>query len=113
MAAELGVLGILAYLAFVAGAAWAFLELARRDPAVGVTLAAVFATLLIHSLFYAGFFEDPVTWGSLAIAAAALAASYRVPPRPLDGSVTAEDIATLDGSPADRSARLAVDRVEP
>ena len=113
VAAELGVLGILAYLAFLAGAARALLTLARRDPALGVTLAAVFATLLIHSLFYAGFFEDPITWGSLAVAATALATRYRVPHHSADGSGTSEGIATLERSPADRSAQLAVDRGEP
>jgi O-antigen ligase/polysaccharide polymerase Wzy-like membrane protein len=113
VAAELGVLGILAYLAFLAGAARALLALARCDRALGVTLAAVFATLLIHSLFYAGFFEDPITWGSLAIAAAALAASVGARRSFVDGNGTTEDIATLDRSPADRSAPLAVDRVEP
>jgi putative inorganic carbon (HCO3(-)) transporter len=113
VAAELGVLGILAYLAFVAGAVWAFLELARRDRVLGVTLAAVFATLLIHSLFYAGFFEDPITWGALAIAAAALATSHRARRHSVDGGGTAEDIATLDRSSVDRSAPLAVDRAEP
>jgi O-antigen ligase/polysaccharide polymerase Wzy-like membrane protein len=113
VAAELGVLGILAYLAFLAGAARALLALARRDRALGVTLAAVFATLLIHSLFYAGFFEDPITWGSLAIAAAALAASYGPRGGSVDGTGTAEGLATLGRSPADRSALLAVDRAEP
>jgi putative inorganic carbon (hco3(-)) transporter len=112
VAAELGVLGILAYLAFLAGAARALLVLSTRDRALGLTLAAVFATLLIHSLFYAGFFEDPITLGSLAIAAAALAASSGARRYSVDRPSTAEDIATLDRSPADRSAPLAVDRVE-
>ncbi|CAN5154243.1 hypothetical protein BH18ACT12_BH18ACT12_15340 [soil metagenome] len=112
-AAELGVLGILTYVAFLAGAARALLGLARRDPALGVTLTAVFATLFLHSLFYAGFFEDPITWGVLAIAAAALAASHRARGGSLDGTGTAEDIVTLCRSPVDRSAPLAVDRVEP
>jgi hypothetical protein len=29
--------------------------------------------LFLHSLFYSGFFEDPLTWGVLAFAATALA----------------------------------------
>ena len=31
-----------------------------------------FLFLVVHSLFYSGFFEDPVTWGILAVAAAAV-----------------------------------------
>ena len=30
-------------------------------------------TLFVHSLLYAGFFEDPLTWGVVGLAAAALA----------------------------------------
>jgi putative inorganic carbon (HCO3(-)) transporter len=112
VAAELGVLGILAFLAFLAGAARTLYEVALRDRALGVSLAAVFATLLIHSLFYAGFFQDPITLGALAVAAAALGVYAGRSPGDGDGRGTAEDIATLDGSPAPRSAPLAVDRVE-
>jgi putative inorganic carbon (hco3(-)) transporter len=113
VAAELGVLGILAYLAFLAGTARALLAVVERNRALGLALAAVFLTLLIHSLFYAGFFQDPITWGALAVAAAALAA--RLGPRDTpdgDGTGTAGAIARLDPSPADRPAPLAVDRVE-
>jgi O-antigen ligase len=113
VAAELGVLGILAYLAFLAGAARALLAVVERDRALGLGLAAVFLTLLVHSLFYAGFFEDPVTWGALAIAGAALAARPGPGGSPAgDGMGTAGTIATLGRSPADRPSPLAVDRVE-
>ena len=113
VAAELGVLGILAYLAFLAGSARVLLTVARFDRVLAVTVAAVFATLLIHSLFYAGFFEDPITWGCLGVAAASLATFCGARRSSADGGGTAEDIATLGRSSADRSARLAVDRVEP
>jgi len=73
VAAELGTLGILAYLAFLAGAARTFLLAYRREIALGLALAAVFLVLLVHSLFYAGFWEDPYTWGSAALAAAVVA----------------------------------------
>jgi len=113
VAAELGVLGILAYVAFLAGATRTLLAVVERDRALGLGLAAVFLTLLIHSLFYAGFFEDPITWGALAVAGAALAArpaGSGLPAR--DGPGPAEKIATLGRSPSDRPAPLAVDRVE-
>jgi putative inorganic carbon (HCO3(-)) transporter len=113
VAAELGVLGILAYLAFVAGAARALLSVWQLQRALGLGLAAVFLTLLVHSLFYAGFFEDPITWGVLAVAGAALTSNpNRLARLSRDGAGPAGEIATLDTSPADRSTPLAVDRVE-
>jgi hypothetical protein len=75
--AELGGLGAAAYLLFIAAAAKLFYEAARRRLALGIGLGAVFLILLIHSLFYAGFFEDPLTWGTLAVAAAACGTSAR------------------------------------
>ena len=42
----------------------------RTEETVGICLAAVFFVLFVHSLFYSGFFEDPITWGTLAFAAA-------------------------------------------
>ena len=35
-------------------------------------LAGAFVALFVHSLIYSGFFQNPVTWGSLAVAAAVL-----------------------------------------
>lgn len=114
VAAELGVLGILAYLAFLYGAVRSFVDLTRIHRALGIGLAAVFLTLTVHSLFYSGFFEDPITWGALALAAAALAApKIRLDAASGEGGATAEDIATLDKSPVDRPPSLAADRGEP
>jgi hypothetical protein len=31
--------------------------------------SAVFLALFVHSLFYSGFFEDPIVWGAMALAA--------------------------------------------
>ena len=44
----------------------------RRNTALGLTLAAVFVALFVHSLFYSGFFEDPITWVAVALAASFL-----------------------------------------
>jgi hypothetical protein len=80
VAAELGVVGFLAYVAILAGAARALDAVRRREQALGLSLGAVFLALFVHSLAYSGFFEDPITWLVLGIAAAALAASR--PPTP-------------------------------
>ena len=45
-----------------------------RDRTFGIGLAATLLVLFVHSLLYAGFFEDPLTWGVLGLAAAVLAA---------------------------------------
>jgi putative inorganic carbon (HCO3(-)) transporter len=76
VAAELGILGIAAYLAWLAGAYVTLRAAWKRNPTIGLALAAVFAALFVHSLSYSGFFEDPITWGSLA-----LAALFAKPPR--------------------------------
>jgi putative inorganic carbon (HCO3(-)) transporter len=72
VAAELGILGLAAYLAWLAGAYVTLRKAWRRDATIGLSLAAVFAVLFMHSLSYSGFFEDPITWGALALAAACL-----------------------------------------
>ena len=72
--AELGILGVLAYLAFLVGGTVTLVRTYQRGQAVGLALAAAFLVLVVHSLFYSGFFEDPLMWGTLAAAAAALLA---------------------------------------
>lgn len=70
VAAELGVLGLVAYLAFLAGAAVLIERVRRRDPILGLGLAAVLLAILVHSIAYSGFFEDPITWVVVAVASA-------------------------------------------
>ena len=65
--AELGAVGFVLYIAFLPGARL-LLEAFRRERVFGLGLAA-FLVLLLHSLFYSGFFEDPVMWGVLGVAA--------------------------------------------
>jgi hypothetical protein len=77
--AELGAIGLALYLALLAGAARTLWTLWRRRPALGLALGAVLVALTAHSLFYSGFFEDPITWVALAIASAALAARIEAP----------------------------------
>jgi putative inorganic carbon (HCO3(-)) transporter len=70
--AELGVVGFLLYLALLAASVRLLFLATRRHRAYGLGLASAFLVLFLHSLFYSGFFEDPLTWGTLAAAAALL-----------------------------------------
>ena len=79
VAAELGVIGLALYVFFLAGAARALERVRRLDPALGLTLAAAFVALIVHSLFYSGFFEDPLTWFVVAVTSSFLAARARPP----------------------------------
>lgn len=72
--AELGVIGFTLYVWLLAAAGRALYLVARRDRTLGVGLGAVLLVLTVHSTLYAGFFEDPLTWGVLGLAAAVLAA---------------------------------------
>ena len=71
--AELGVIGFALYVWLLAATAWAIYLSARLDRALGIGLGAVLLALVVHSFLYAGFFEDPLTWGVIGLAAAALA----------------------------------------
>jgi putative inorganic carbon (hco3(-)) transporter len=76
VAAEQGLIGELAYLALVLTALIMLLRHSRADPA-RVAVAAAFLALLFHTLLYADFLEDPITWTLLAIG---VALSGRPPP---------------------------------
>ena len=89
VAAELGVIGLLAYLALLVATALLVEAVRRQDAALGLTLAATLIALFVHSLFYSGFFEDPITWLALAIAAGYL----------LSRDQPAEEVATIAPSP--------------
>jgi O-Antigen ligase len=78
VAAEVGVIGLAAYVAFLLGAAWLLLETSRRNRALGLGLAAVFLVLVVHSLVYSGFLEDPITWATLALGSGFLASRAAV-----------------------------------
>jgi hypothetical protein len=72
IAAEVGTIGFIAYLVFLAALGRAILEAWRRYRAVGLALAGCLTALVVQSLFYGGFFEDPFVWGIAGVAAAAL-----------------------------------------
>jgi hypothetical protein len=82
VAAELGIAGVLFYVGLLAGTAATLLSVWRRHKTLGLSLAAVFLALFVHSAAYSGFFEDPITWLVLAVAAAYLASSPTVAAEP-------------------------------
>jgi hypothetical protein len=73
VAAELGIVGIAAYLLLLAASVRLFYLTWLRDRVLGLGLSVVFLAIFVHSLFYSGFFEDPLVWLSLGLAGAAVA----------------------------------------
>ncbi len=80
VAAEQGLIGLAVYLTLIAVALWTLgrglweTGPAGRAPgpatlAARAAVLAAFVALLVHTLSYAGFFEDPLTWVLLAIGA--------------------------------------------
>ena len=74
VAAEQGLIGLAVYLALIGVALWTLGRgLWNGSSAVGLaaraSVVAAFVALLVHTLAYAGFFEDPLTWVLLAIGA--------------------------------------------
>ncbi len=69
VAAEQGLIGEVVYLALVVCALVCVLRRARDDP-LRSALGAAFAALIFHTMLYADFLEDPVTWALLGIGVA-------------------------------------------
>jgi hypothetical protein len=69
VAAELGVIGLALYVWLLAGGVLLIARVRSQEEALGLALGASFLALFVHSLFYSGFLEDPVTWLVLAVAA--------------------------------------------
>lgn len=77
VAAELGLVGLAFYLGLLAATFRASFQAMIRDQAVGLALLGTFTVLVVHSLTYSGFFEDPFTWGIVGLTAACLALAPR------------------------------------
>jgi O-antigen ligase len=69
IAAEQGIPGLLAYLALVGLAVARLFGRARESP-WRAAIAAAFAALIVHSLLYAAFLEDPLTWALAGVGSA-------------------------------------------
>jgi putative inorganic carbon (HCO3(-)) transporter len=86
VAAEQGAIGVIAYLALLAAALWTLLDgLRRTAPGWGgqfrplvegdrveltparIGIAAAFCALLVHTIGYAAYLTDPLTWTLLAV----------------------------------------------
>jgi len=74
IAAEQGLIGEIAYIALVLVSLVVLLRGTRGDPS-RAAIAAAFLALVFHTLLYADFLEDPVTWLLLGVGAALAAAA--------------------------------------
>jgi O-antigen ligase len=81
IAAEQGVIGEVSYVALVVVALVALLRRARGDP-VRTAIAAAFLALVFHTMLYADFLEDPVTWALLGAGIALARAAPQPEPVP-------------------------------
>jgi O-antigen ligase len=81
VAAEQGVVGLVAYLALVALALRRLGRDARASLPRMVVLAA-FCALLLHTMLYAAFLEDPLTWTLLGVGTALAPGAGTSAPRP-------------------------------
>ncbi len=85
LAAEQGVIGLAAYAALLAVALWTMASGLFAPPPPGAArqtvgraaVLAAFVALLVHTMAYAGFYEDPITWVLLAAGASLAAAPVR------------------------------------
>jgi O-antigen ligase len=70
VAAEQGLVGLALYVALIVVALWTMTAGLRGRRAGRAAVLAAFVALLVHTMAYAGFFEDPITWVLLAVGAA-------------------------------------------
>ncbi|HET7445879.1 MAG TPA: O-antigen ligase family protein, partial [Solirubrobacterales bacterium] len=70
VAAEQGLVGLALYVALIAVAIWTMTAGLKGRRAGRAAVLAAFVALLVHTMAYAGFFEDPITWVLLAVGAA-------------------------------------------
>jgi O-antigen ligase len=121
VAAETGIPGLLLFAWLIAaGLLLAFRRFARDLPGLTALFCGlVFAAVAIHSLFYNAFFEDPMVWGVLGLAAVAAREPLsrrrdeRPQPAQLDREVEAErqQDQRVDGAQRERARERDVERL--
>jgi putative inorganic carbon (hco3(-)) transporter len=79
VAAEQGVIGLVTYVALLVAAFARLLGRAAGSSLARSAVAAAFVALVFHTLVYAAFLEDPMTWALLGVGTALAAAAA---PRP-------------------------------
>ncbi len=77
VAAEQGIIGLAVYAGLVIGALLLLFGGGVRGSPARATVAALFVAMLVHSLGYASFLEDPATWAILAAGVALQRRSIR------------------------------------
>src|SRR4051794_16039253 len=105
VAAEQGAIGLLSYLwllicafGLLFGGLWRSVRAGPSDEGVGrAAVAAAYAGLVLHTLVYAAFLEDPLSWVLLALGASLRLA---VEKRPADGPLPPEPTASPEPEPA-------------
>ncbi|HEX7292475.1 MAG TPA: O-antigen ligase family protein [Conexibacter sp.] len=101
VAAEQGVVGLLAYVALLIAALGRLLRGAAGSVARSA-VAAAFLALLFHTLVYAAFLEDPMTWALLGVGTA-LAAAAAPRPAPVAAPAPAREPTAAERSAARRA----------
>lgn len=81
VAAEQGAIGLAAYAALLAVALWTMVSGLGGSPqrVARAAVLATFVALLVHTIAYASFYEDPISWVLLAAAASLAALPVRDP----------------------------------
>jgi putative inorganic carbon (HCO3(-)) transporter len=115
VAAETGLLGLalLAWL-FVAGILLAFRRVATDLAGqAALVFGLVLVAIGVHSLFYNAFFEDPMVWGALGLAALASRKHEPAEPPQLDREVEPErqQDQRVDGRQPDRAGERDMERL--
>jgi len=105
VAAEQGIGGLLVYLALVVVAIGGLLRRGSqgtggtRQSIARAAVAAAFVALVVHTLLYAAFLEDPLAWALLAVGAALRPARSSRRPRSPGGSQGTGDAAAAEPAP--------------
>jgi len=105
VAAEQGVIGLIAYLGLLAAAFARLLGRAAGTSVARSFTAAAFLALTFHTLVYAAFLEDPITWALLGLGTA-LAAALAPRPAPAGAGAPAPAPSAAERAEARRARQL-------